>query len=99
MGNPLGDGKILSFVRSPLVFNAFVILAMVGVLTEVLLSSLPVSVKVASLICFFVWCIGITVWVFRTARTDPRSICYGPNEYLAESRLKYEHERKMAKLE
>jgi hypothetical protein len=90
----MGSGKILNFIRSPLVFNAFVIFALAGVLTSVLFSDLPVMVKVASLICFVLWCLGISIWINRTARTDPRAICYGPNELLQESRL--QHQRKMA---
>ena len=77
-----------------MVFNAFVIIALAGVVGTVLLSNLPLEVKIGSVVFFFAWVLGITVWINRIAKRDPRAVAYGPNEYLEESRLA--HEREMA---
>lgn len=75
-------------------FNAFVVLSLAGVVGSVLFSNLPQEIKIGSVAFFFLWVLGITVWINRIAQKDPRSIAYGPNEYLEESRLA--HERQMA---
>lgn len=96
---PESQSKILNAVRSPLVFNALALISLSGVLGTILLSNVPTEAKIGAAIVFFLWVLGQTLWINWVMRRDPRALCYGPNEYLAESRLKYEHDRKMAKLE
>jgi hypothetical protein len=98
MGSPDAYSKTLNAVRSPLVFNALTILVMGGIVGSVLLSGLPMEMKCGSVIFFFSWTVGLTVWVNRKAGTNQRDLAYGPTELLEESRLKFEHDREMAKL-
>jgi hypothetical protein len=78
------------------VFNAFLTISGAGVVSAVLYSSLPEVTKTVTLLVFGIWFIGIAVWTGYIAKTDPRSLSYGPNEYLQESKLA--HDRHMAAL-
>jgi len=80
------------------VFNAFLTISLAGVVGAVLYSDLPKEAKTWMLIFFVVWLVAIGIWTGYIARKDPRSLAYGPNEYLKESQLAYEHQRAMAKL-
>jgi uncharacterized membrane protein len=98
MQTPEPTSKTLNAIRSPLVFNAFLTISLAGVVGAVLYSDLPKEVKIYSLAFFGLWFAGVVIWTAYIARKDPRSLAYGPNEYLKESQMKYEHERAMAKL-
>ena len=88
------EGKWLSVIKTPMIFNAFSIVSIAGI----------VSVQIAfnpngSFMSWFgiAWIVGLTVWVNWKASRDPRSLMYGPKEYLEESRMG--HERDMKRLE
>jgi hypothetical protein len=84
------DGKILSAIKSPMIFNAFSIISIGSIATaSAITGHVPILEWVA--IC---WIGGMTVWVNWQAAHDPRSLTYGPHEYLEESRLA--HQRQMA---
>lgn len=90
---PPQTGRVLNAIRSPLVFNALVLIIMGTVTVSVILSGLPDWVKITVLALFVVGLAWMTVWVNIAMRRHPREISYGPNEYVEESKLA--HERKM----
>jgi hypothetical protein len=84
------DGKILSAIKSPMIFNAFSIISIGSIATaSAITGHAPVLEWVA--VC---WIVGMTLWVNWQAARNPRSLTYGPHEYLEESRLA--HQRQMA---
>jgi hypothetical protein len=97
MDNPYSpDPKLLNAVRSPLVFNALIVLVLTGMMGAVMASSLPSGAKDVSLAVYFLSLVAVVVRVDILFRKDPRGLAYGPNEYLEESRMA--HERHMEAL-
>jgi len=90
------DPKLLNAVRSPLVFNALIVLVLTGVMGGVLASGLPDGAKETALALYFVGLAAVVIRVDILFRKDPRGLAYGPNEYLEESRMA--HERHMEAL-
>jgi hypothetical protein len=90
------DPKLLNAVRSPLVFNALIVLVLTGIMGAVMASSLPSGAKEVSLAVYFLGLVAVVVRVDMLFRKDPRGLAYGPNEYIEESRLA--HERHMEAL-
>ncbi|MGA2672351.1 MAG: hypothetical protein ABSE99_03905 [Terracidiphilus sp.] len=94
MENPYSpDPKILNAVRSPLVFNALIVLVLTGIMGGVLVSGLPNEAKEVALGLYFAGLAAVVIRVDILFRKDPRGLAYGPNEYIEESRLA--HERQM----
>lgn len=86
------DGKVLSAIKSPMVFNAFSIISLGSIATATAVTG-HVPVLVWVVVC---WIVGMTIWVNWQSVHDPRALTYGPHEYLEESRLA--HQRHMAAL-
>ncbi len=85
--------KWLSAIKTPMIFNAFAVLSISSIATAMAWkSSTPLLAWVA--VGFIV---AMTVWVNWQAKRDPRSLMYGPHEYLEESKL--EHALKLAALQ
>lgn len=84
------SGKILSAIKSPMIFNAFSIISLASIATATAVTgNVPMLVWVV-----VVWIVGMTIWVNWQSIHDPRALTYGPHEYLEESRLA--HQRHMA---
>jgi hypothetical protein len=96
MDVPEPASKTLNAVRSPLVFNALITLLLSGVVGGVLYSSLPTWFRMSTVGFFGLWIIGMTMWTYIAYRRDPRGLAYGPNEYIEESRMAYEHKLALA---
>jgi hypothetical protein len=77
-------------IKTPMIFNAFSVVSISSMVTAMAFSSHPPVLAWVGL----GWVVVLTVWVNWQAKSDPRAMMYGPNEYLEESRL--DHERKMA---
>jgi hypothetical protein len=88
------DSKVLNAIRSPLVFNALIVMVLTGIMGGVLVSGLPDRAKEITLALYFIGLAAVVIRVDILFRKDPRGLAYGPNEYLEESRLA--HERRMA---
>lgn len=87
------DPKLLNAVRSPLVFNALIVLILTGVMAGVLASSFANGAKEVCLAVYVGCLAAVVIRVDILFRKDPRGLAYGPNEYLEESRMA--HERQM----
>ena len=83
--------KTLNAIRSPLAFNALVALLLTGIVVAVLASGLVDWFRMAIVGFYCLWISALAFWVYRSYRADPRGLAYGPNEYLEESRMEYEH--------
>jgi hypothetical protein len=90
---PEKTSSTLNAIRSPLLFNAFAVISLAGVTGTVAVSSLPDWFKICCVTFTFSWTAGVSVWINRTSRRDPRGLAYGPKEYLEESKM--EHQRKL----
>lgn len=90
---PERPSQLLEVVRSPMIFNAFAILA----ITALTWHALGVDLTELRLIVLgtgYAIIIGVTVWLNWFAAHNPRFLAYGSHEYLRESEM--EHERRMA---
>lgn len=83
---PESPSAMLAAIRSPMIFNAFVILMVV--MTVIFARPSPGRAYALGFITV------LTIWLNVYSAINPRFLCYGPREYLKESQL--EHERKMA---
>ena len=73
-----------------MIFNAFSIISLASIATGTAVSGhMPILTWVV-----VGWIIGMTIWINWQAAHDPRSLAYGPHEYLEESKLA--HQRQMA---
>ena len=73
-----------------MIFNAFSIISIGSIATaSAITGHVPILEWVA-----VGWIVGMTLWVNWQVAHDPRSLTYGPREYLEESRLA--HQRQMA---
>ena len=79
-------------------FNALVTLLLTGIVGAVLATNLPGWFRMGVVGFYFAWVSAMAVWVYRAYRTDPRGLAYGPNEYIEESRMAYEHKLELARL-
>jgi hypothetical protein len=95
---PEPTSKTLNAVRSPLVFNALITLLLTGIVGGVLASDLPDWFRMTAVGVYFAWISLMTLWVYNAYRKDPRGLAYGPNDYIEESRMAYEHKLAIAKL-
>lgn len=86
------DGKILSAIKSPMIFNAFSIISIGSIATAAAATGHTYPLEWVAIF----WIAGMTVWVNWQSIHDPRALTYGPHEYLEESRLA--HQRHMAAL-
>jgi hypothetical protein len=98
MQAPEPTSKTLNAVRSPLVFNALITLLLTGIVGGVLASDLPAWFRMGVVGLYFAWVSAMALWIYSAYRKDPRGLAYGPNEYIKESRLAYEHKLALAKL-
>jgi len=98
MQTPESISKTLNAVRSPLVFNALVTLLLTSIVVAVLASSLPDWFRMSVVGFYFAWMSAMALWIYNAYRKDPRGLAYGPNEYIEESRMAYEHKLALAKL-
>jgi hypothetical protein len=80
------------------VFNALITLLLTGIVGGVLASSLPTWFRMTIVAVYIAWVSAMALWVYKAYRKDPRGLAYGPNEYVEESRLAYEHKLALAKL-
>ncbi len=90
--------KTLNAIRSPLVFNALVTLLLTGIVGAVLACGLADWFRMAVVGFYFLWISAMAFWVYRSYRKDPRGLAYGPNEYIEESHMAYEHKLALVKL-
>ena len=73
-----------------MIFNAFSIISLGSIATAAAVSGhMPALTWVV-----VIWIVGMTAWVNWQAVYNPRSLTYGPHEYLEESKLA--HQRQMA---
>lgn len=79
-------------------FNALVTLLLTGIVGAVLATGLPDWFRMAVTAFYFLWISAMAIWVYMAYRKDPRGLAYGPNEYIEESRMAYEHKLALAKL-
>ena len=80
-------------------FNAFITISLAAVVGAVMYTDLPREVKIGSLVLFFLWSIGVTVWTSYMAIKYPRLLMYGPRELLEQNRIEYQHNLAVAKLQ
>ena len=86
--------KILEALRNPTIFNGLGVIAYLWLsLTALHTESWPVP-KIAFTAASMALIAGIVAWLNIFAWKNPRFLAYGPEEFLAESKM--EHERKMA---
>jgi hypothetical protein len=92
MPTPEQDGKYLSAIKSPMLFNAFSIISVGSIATATAITGHTSTLQWVSI----AWIVAMTIWVNWQSIHDPRALTYGPREYLEESRLS--HQRHMAAL-
>ena len=86
--------KILEALRNPTIFNGLAVLSFLGIGYKTLtMESWPIPKIVFLAVCLALIA-AFTAWLNYFAWSNPRFLAYGPEEFLAESRM--EHERKMA---
>lgn len=83
---PEEPSKVLEVIKNPMIFNAFAVLALLGLGF--------CHLERAEWWALFTAILAITAWLNIFAALNPRFLAYGPREYLRESEL--EHERRMA---
>lgn len=84
--------KILSEVRSPMIFNALAII-LVALLVWRTASIQPTPALVWVGLAFIA---AVTIWLNVFAAIRPRFLAYGPKEYIRESEMA--HELRMAQI-
>jgi hypothetical protein len=87
---PQRQSKWLSAIKTPMIFNAFSVVSVSAIATATAWKAETPAIAWVAI----AWIFAMTIWVNWQAKTDPRSMTYGPDEYIEESRL--EHQRKMA---
>lgn len=81
------DSRILNAVRTPLVLIALFALIIGGVSEGLILSGIPWQARMVIYGVDILYFLGVLIWMARIIERNPRSLSYGPHEYLEESRL------------
>lgn len=86
---PTDTSRVLGRIGNPMIFNAFVIIAVLSFTSYVLHGTLTaLQAYIAGGVLGFVAC--LTGWLNWAVWRNPRFLTYGPAEYLEESRMAHE---------